>query len=406
MFKPIHIRAVMIVFAAAAIQATAHAARVAILLDSPTQTLPQAVSIAETQLFEPNSGVTLVERQAIDRVLAEQKITESLGNADQAVAIGKLVSAEVLAVVEPAADGKQVDGLVIFDCDTGVRLEDATLPIDPSKAADLISSRIKDAMVKRDLPIAQRRSVCLMTIRNADLPMEAGGICPAVGKLLERRLTHSSAITVLERSRLDKVNQERALPTADDRIKQLVATLTAMELQASGDSRDEIKLTCILTDPAGKPLGSPSVTGRAADLAKLTDALADAICKSLSVAPVVNQGDRQIEASRFLNEARFRWSHLQRGDALRDAQAAFALDPDSAVNRAALMRALMERGAEITGGFADNNDPNRVQLFPLDSVTARNIDVSLLLVKQSTDMPRSTRLNGTPHWSCMCCRRI
>src|SRR5690242_14126067 len=76
------------------------ATRVALVVGSRSEGVRTALDLA-TARVSAMPGIELLERAAIDRVLAEQKLTlAGLADAGQAITAGKLLSADVLAVVE------------------------------------------------------------------------------------------------------------------------------------------------------------------------------------------------------------------------------------------------------------------------------------------------------------------
>ena len=61
------------------------------------------------------------------------------------------------------------------------------------------------------------RCLALLSVRNADLPREMDSVCEVVAALLERQVLRFADTVVLERRRLQYVNEERSLvPSALD----------------------------------------------------------------------------------------------------------------------------------------------------------------------------------------------
>ena len=148
----------------------AAAAQVALVSSDKSEAIRNVLTLAEAKLSQ-TPGIKLLERQGIDKILAEQKLSLSgVVATDQALTIGKLLSVDLFAVVEAGLDKKEAAGLVIFDAKTGVRLWDAALP---SGTLDLTVTAtveaVRTAQQKRGA-IGKLRPVCLMTVRNADLP--------------------------------------------------------------------------------------------------------------------------------------------------------------------------------------------------------------------------------------------
>ena len=83
-------------------------------------------------------------------------------------------------------------------------------------------------------PPTARHVVSVLTVRNADLPRAMDGFCAAVGRLLERDLTDVPNLMVLERSDLERLNQERELPTTRPVTNNLLAAVIQLQVDVSG----------------------------------------------------------------------------------------------------------------------------------------------------------------------------
>jgi hypothetical protein len=108
---------------------TIAATRVALMNGEGGDPIANVVDLAHVALSrEPE--LELLDRANIRRVLDEQKLSVSgVVDASRAIAVGKLLTVDLVAVVEmsPGKDG--VPGIVIFDSRTGVRYWNAALPV-------------------------------------------------------------------------------------------------------------------------------------------------------------------------------------------------------------------------------------------------------------------------------------
>ena len=272
----------------------------------------EILSLAEAKLAG-SRAVQLVERREVERVLAEQKV--SLGGfatGEQAISTGKLLSAELLVIVESdnadashpstgSAGSGQAGappteaGLIIFDAVTGVWLWDATVDLhDPEQAAGVVADAVERAEHKRDAASALR-PICVLAVRNADLPRGMDSVCDAVGQLLQRDLVASPSLALLERSRLDELNKESALSGAaanDAFLGSVVAIEMEVGRPAGGAANaanpaaaaaQSLHATAVLTDAKGKDLGKAEFTVSGQDPAGLAEGLGAAIAKQLNV---------------------------------------------------------------------------------------------------------------------------
>jgi hypothetical protein len=323
------------------------ATRLALIVGPGGPEVRSVIDLATAKLSEVR-GVELLERAGIDRVLAEQKLTlAGLADAGQAVIVGKLLSADVLSVVEPAPDGKSALGLVVFDARTGLRLWDAALPAGgPDKQADGVADALKAALKKHAAGKDGLRTVGFVSVRNADLPQSMDSFCDSLGQMIERRLVAAPSVGVLERQRLEAVTGERALPTQASE-KNLLGSLVQLDLEVRrGPKGEGLSATVLLSNPKGKRLGKVSYRVKPSDPTDAIDALAKGICEALKATPAKGDGEPAREGVRFLVEAKQLWSFKQYNRALRAAESAHALAPADPAIRALLSQYLITHGGD------------------------------------------------------------
>ncbi|MFM9961815.1 MAG: hypothetical protein ACKV2Q_11390 [Planctomycetaceae bacterium] len=311
------------------------ASRVALLNGEGSEAIANAVDLAQVALGKEQE-LELLDRAFIRRVLEEQKLSVSgLVEASQAIVVGKLLAVDLIAVVEtsPGKENDKVPGLVIFDSRTGVRYWNAALPVSATeleKAADAIVVAVRTAHRKREGRTPAFHTVGVMTVRNADLPRSQDGLCEAVGLLVERGLSRSLDLAVLERRRLAHVNEERALPVVEP-PKDLLTSLTTIDLEiARGEGGRGLKGTALISNlksQISNPKLNVTVTIPDMNGVLLSEALLRKLIEELKAAPAEKGADPKLEARRFDGEAIHHYSHQRYGDAVRAAEAAWALDP-------------------------------------------------------------------------------
>lgn len=309
--------------------------RVALVSDNSDNEVAKVLDLATVKLGR-DKLFELVDREAITRVLREQNLSFSgVIDPNSVVSVGKLLAVDLFAVIDSvmqtsSTSGKasrMVAGLVVFDAKTGARLGDETLAADGiENLSEAIAAGVRAARHKQTtvgLP-----TICLMSVRNADLPRSLDSMCDSVGLLLERRLTASPGCVVLERERLDQVNKERSLPAS--KRQYLLSSLVLMELECyQGPDRKGLIVSARLANNAGKSLDGFSVTNQNANADELAVVLYEKIAGALKLKPGDFNEDRIKESDQFWQTAGFFLSHgnLERG--LQDLEAAFALNPDN-----------------------------------------------------------------------------
>lgn len=314
---------------AAQIHAATRVALVSLCHDEASENL----SALSAVLVSQETGLVVVERRDIEKVLGEQqKGACGLMDSRQAVTVGKLLGAELFVVLESSLNPKEGGSLVVYEAGTGVRLLDEMLPVgNVESVAAAVVAGVHRSETKRLQRVGGMLTLGLAAVRNADLPSELNSWCSSVGLLVERQMVHATNLAVLERKRLENVNQERNLPTTQA-SQQLLASLVTLELEFGKDpeavSGKGVVAKALLTDAAGKRLATLSATGTKESGAQLAKQLSDQILKTLNGGEVqVTAGDVKLEAQRFLRETSFLDDQNDPEGALQASEAAGALDP-------------------------------------------------------------------------------
>ncbi len=316
-------------------------------------------------------GIALVERAEVERVLQEHALWQcGLGEVEQALAAGKFLGVEVFATLEMSPGSEAALGLVVFDAGTGVRLGDDTLPKAGVEATvERIVFSLENAIQKRQHAAGVVRTVCLLTVRNTDLPRELDSFCQSLGVLLERQLLNSPNLTVLERRHLEQVNRERSLPGLSP-AGDLYPSLNILEIEVSrGANPAGIQAVALISDGAGKRTARTSAAVDRRDLAELAQRFLTEITKVLDAAPPAKGADRAREAERFLRESDYLRNQREKTRALQWVEAAAALDPENldAVN--ALGLGLSEHAVDLMRTNADYDETLDIALRALEVST-------------------------------------
>jgi len=300
------------------------ATRVALVGEGPMAALVDLVIANVTDLAE----VEWLEREAIRQVLAEQKLSRAGWiDAGQAVTLGKILSADLVARIESPARGHDRPGLVVFDGRTGIRYVDDVLPAGPrwDAAVPVIAQHLRTAILKRGQGANPGKTIAILGVRNADLPRSHDGIAEALGLLIERQLIRSPDLAVLERRRLELLNREREL--APGQAAPVLATVTLLELELARDGDRGLRAMAHFRGLPGVPEWTVDARDEEGDVAKLAQRVAAAIAAQSGAAPGTVLPDRRSESTRFSRECEHHLSHLQMSDAVRTAEAAWALNP-------------------------------------------------------------------------------
>jgi WD40 repeat protein len=326
-FRKRFLQPVQVQPAAAAVTRTGPA-RVAVIAAGEGDGPRSVGELALAQLAD-QKGIVLLERAAMDRLLREQKLSlAGVVSADTAVQAGKILAADLLAVLEPAPDQKQALGCIVFDAATGVRLFDAGFTrSDAALQAREAAAGVRGAVRKWRAGLGNLKTVCFLPVRNADLPRGMDPFCEALAASLQRQMLHHPAVVTLERQRLDAVTKEKAL-AVQAATRELLASVLVVEMEVGRAAEGAgVRATLTVRGSGGKVLHRVHQQVADAGGAGLLEPLARGLHGALQAeGPALVKRGR--EARRFQREAEILWKHRQYRPALQAAEAAYALKSD------------------------------------------------------------------------------
>jgi hypothetical protein len=166
-----------------------------------------------TAQLSAQGAFELVERQELDRILGEQRLTRQFAaNAANYSRVAALLRADALLLIQgqKVADTKVIESRLVR-VDPGLVLDTAysRAPItDPTKWAGRMGTRISDlsAKVTRQDGIA----LSLLGIRSSIKSSADRGLDQSIAILLSDRLAHQTHIVLLERAAMNRVAAESA----------------------------------------------------------------------------------------------------------------------------------------------------------------------------------------------------
>ena len=215
----------------------------------------------------------------------------------------------------------------MFDAKSGVRYADSALRASNAvSAASAVAASVRAAVVKSHQTSQDLHTVGLLSVRNADLPRQFDSICDSVGLLLERELTASTGIAVLERRRLEQVNQERGV-APDAEGNRLLSSLRMMQLDIGRDG-EGLRGTLAFVGADGARGNEITASVPTRDPAALAHLLADKTEQFLNVPADGIPSDREAEATRFHREYGLLLAHHDYLAAIHVLDAAIALSPE------------------------------------------------------------------------------
>ena len=292
------------------------------LIPTAPDLAPVADQVLAAMSNEP--GVEFLERSSIEAVFSERKLTASGLTGSNLAELGKLIHAELFAIItaKPGEKGAMVSGLIVYDARNGFRLVNVMLP--EQDAVKEIAKRLRQAQEVIQHPEKQIL-LSVATVRNAGIPERFKYQEAFIAADLERRLGGIPNVTVLERDYLDSVNQECK---TTEQMFELAPSSRLLRLEfAPGSSPEIVNLLLRVTDAANKELFRFNLDNCLADTEATEMKTIVAVAEYLKVSPPNITASASEEAARFFAEYQF-FSRL--GDyaaARHKLDAAIALEP-------------------------------------------------------------------------------
>jgi hypothetical protein len=307
--------------------ARSRSARVALV--APPEAMARTVQDLALARLTGTSDLVLLDRDQVDRLLKEQALPLSgLVDAGTAVRAGKILGVDLFAVLESSRATQSTNGISVFDAVSGVKQEDAGFTSsDLEPQALQVVAAVRAAAARWRAGHGARKTLCFLPVRNADLPRAMDRFCETQAAMLGRELLATGSAAVLERRRLDLVNQEKDLVPEAARRELLASVLLVSTEIARGRDGKGIRATVTLRDNAAKELHRISAEVADPNGVGLLPPLVEQIQHALKATPTGVRASRHRESRRFLREAQLNWEHKLYEPGLRAAEAAFALQP-------------------------------------------------------------------------------
>ena len=238
-------------------------------------------------------------------------------------------------------------------------------------------------------------TIGVLSVRNADLPRQFDSLCDSVGLLLERELTASPGIAVLERRRLEQVNKERSLAPRTEGNR-LLSSLQVMQLDIGQDGAG-LRATLMLVQADTPRTNVVTAASPSRNPAALAHLLVEKTERLLKLAPNGAPTAREAEAARFHREYLLLFQHRDYYPAVHALEAALALDLRQADWQRKMTLLLFDTAIEAL----DPGGQTHQGLKPyLAQPTADKVAASLVWGHRGADLllDLSKMLRGEPKW--------
>lgn len=295
---------------------------IAIIGDSvETQKVADLVSSSLSKQY------SLIERTELEKLLKERKLSAAGIGAKEIIEISPMIHADYFITINSAESNKKTipSRLLIFDARNGFRLLDSHLPDDTENAAEYSVREIRKTLAAAH-DTKDKKFLSVLSIRNAGVPQKHEPDLANIALEVERNLSKSPNVELLERDNLGMVNLERKL---SESFSKLTASAYLLDFEfLPGPTEGHVNLSLNILDSSGKKLSQIKIDDCLKYPPKTIETALSELSQFLSLPLPANTVSGKEEAKRFFNEYKFARRVGELGNAERKLQAAIALDPN------------------------------------------------------------------------------
>ncbi len=351
---------------AAATPAWAQNARLAVIAtDKALDPIADVLTVG----LSKESGVTLLERGEINRILGEQRLAASGGS--NCVRLGQLLRTDGVIVLRRARVQQQE--LLVADLVSvglGLRLDVSAerFPVDNLDTwISTIKGRFGPLFPKLGVPPREAIPVSLLNLRAAVMTTEAKVLERSLSFLLAERLVRQPQVFVLERQHLGALEMDKEFIAGTEPPEWAIARFVVDgEIVQNGLEPDKIVLRIKIEPPQHQSPTVFTVAGSQRQLAQLVDETAARIIASIGRPMRESQWQPQEEAQRFCREAVSAERIGLDEEALAAGEASHALGYRSEELIALVVRQSCRKAFSGRGGLSEGYDRAQVDEATLD----------------------------------------
>lgn len=336
--------------------------RVAIVSTGPSTTAVDNLESHVVVQLTKEAKLEILERTEVQRILSEQGLARrGITNAKEVLQLGQILEVDLFAVLQVDSAYENGVGLVCYDARSGLRLWDGVVEGEEfeDRSASIASAISRSATKQREgVSTKGLLAICLLDVRNTDLPREMDGTCQLIGMLLERQLLDCPTLAVLERSRLEQVNKERTITASPD--NHLFGSLVCLVLDIGRTVHgDGLKVNIQLQAPDGKKLDQLEALLETRNPTRVVSALTEKLAPLLNIEQVPTRPNSPAEAALFFHSAKVRSGYGDLPGALSAAEAAHALNPTDSRFQEYLASVIVQNANAIIKKWSWEHQPTR-----------------------------------------------
>ena len=276
-------------------------------------------------------GIQLVEREEIDRVLGEMRLTASGAVAPKhAIQLGKLAKADALILLDDAnATKQQFLRVRLIDTRTSIRLVDKVLAkTDFESDVATIRNSLASKANTLSVPARQLRYISVSNIVNGETGRLLEPFCKTLRQLVTSELHHRDRLVVVEREDLQRLTAEKELSGINLHIR-AAASIFESSVRRSEDLSGYV-VSCRLTRLGDSSVQRFDVPVASKDVLAVRQKVVDSIASQLDTGAVKRSRapvSREQEAAEFDRRAT-QFAKAYRPETSTELrEVAFALEP-------------------------------------------------------------------------------
>lgn len=249
-------------------------------------------------------GVSLVERERIDAILAEQTLGAAGFSGNDRTALGRWLGADGLVLLERIpGNGANALSARLVAVGPGVVTDAMEFDAggDLAGVASRVSDRILTALPKFSVNKGDAVPVSVVRIRATASSPEALRVEAQLTSLLAARLAREPSIFVMERARMQDLRWEKEWEGKGDDFWNGRYVIDG-RFETEGD---RVRVLLRRTGPDGGVTEVDGIEGSAVDIPGLVDAIALETCRGLGLAGDSSDWSAAHEAAVFLDEAQW-----------------------------------------------------------------------------------------------------
>ncbi len=274
-----------------------------------------------TTRLSSGTNVTLLEREAISRIWKEQAFSATL--LSESIKLGRLLNADGLVMLDRAVEGtNELLSMRLLAVKPGVIISEHRFILPMEKPVEWVTD-YAEQLIRRLPKFAVKKQdavpLSLLNLRSSVSTADGLDLERELTSLLHLRLAREPSIFVLERRRLEELQEEKELGMEAEPFWNGAYVVDGV-INRDAISKDMLTIHARVTRAKGSPVNL-EIAGRRDQASAAVDELARKIQSAINPAFSPTAWDTSTEAKEYLREASWawRWSRFRESAEAADA---------------------------------------------------------------------------------------